>query len=111
MFRDNWPTVTNDGTAKYKAYLIFITIYPFQFQLTDKKTPAGLTTRQMLKNGSIIGLIVAVPSLVVFGAMYYFTGDLFAGAIGGAIVHVIAMIFSLKISRRLVKRPDESHHE
>ena len=49
--------------------------------------------------------IIAIPSLIAFVIVWILFEDLTIGAIVGAIVHFIAMGFSLKISKKLlVKR-------
>ena len=55
--------------------------------------------------GTIIALIITVPSLIVFVLIWIIFDDLILGAIISAVVHFIAMGFSLKISKKfLVKK-------
>lgn len=61
-----------------------------------------LTTKEVVKKGSIIGAIVTVPSLAVFFAVWVVLDDMIIGAVSGVITHFAAMGFSLKISRRLL---------
>jgi len=70
--------------------------------LDDGNRPVGLTTREIVIRGSIIGGIVTVPSLVVFFVVWLVLEDLMVGAIAGVITHFVAMGFSLKISKRLL---------
>jgi hypothetical protein len=64
-----------------------------------------LTMRDIILKGSIIAVIVTVPSIVSFAVSWMILDDLIQAAIIGAIVHFIAMGFSLKISKKLlVKR-------
>lgn len=61
-----------------------------------------LTTKEIVKKGSIIGAIVTVPSLTVFFAVWVVLDDMMVAAVSGVITHFVAMGFSLKISRRLL---------
>ena len=46
--------------------------------------------------------IIAVPSLIAFVIVWTLFENLTTGAIVGAVVHFIAMGFSLKISKKLL---------
>ncbi len=60
-------------------------------------------TRDMFLKGSIIGVIITVPSLVAFFLGWHFLGDKITALIVGVVVHFIGMGFSLKISKKLFK--------
>ncbi len=49
-----------------------------------------------------MAVITTIPSLVVFLLVWVFLDDVMIGAIAGAIVHFIAMGFSLKIAKKLL---------
>ena len=68
---------------------------------TDKKNPK-LTKQDVLLKGTIIAIIITVPSLVTFIIIWIILDDLITAMIVGAIVHFIAMGFSLKISKKLL---------
>ncbi|MEK6929945.1 MAG: hypothetical protein AABZ42_04680 [Thermoproteota archaeon] len=71
---------------------------------SDNKT-GKLTMRDIVLKGSIIAVIVTIPSIVSFMVIWMILDDLIQAAIIGAVVHFIAMGFSLKISKKfLVKR-------
>jgi len=71
---------------------------------SDNKT-GKLTMRDIVLKGSIIAVIVTIPSIVSFMVIWIILDDLIQAAIIGAVVHFIAMGFSLKISKKfLVKR-------
>jgi uncharacterized membrane protein len=71
---------------------------------SDNKT-GKLTMRDIVLKGSIIAVIVTIPSIVSFMVIWMIFDDLIQAAIIGAVVHFIAMGFSLKISKKfLVKR-------
>jgi len=61
--------------------------------------------RDIVLKGSIIAVIVTIPSIVSFMVIWMILDDLIQAAIIDAVVHFIAMGFSLKISKKfLVKR-------
>jgi hypothetical protein len=73
--------------------------------MTSDNTTGKLTIRDIVLKGSIIAVVVTVPSIVSFVIAWMILNDLIQAAIIGAIVHFIAMGFSLKISKKfLVKR-------
>ena len=73
--------------------------------MTSDNTTGKLTIRDIVLKGSIIAVIVTVPSIVSFMVIWMILDDLIQAAIIGAVVHFIAMGFSLKISKKfLVKR-------
>jgi hypothetical protein len=69
--------------------------------LTDKES-TKLSIRDIALKGTIIALIVTVPSLLTFVLVWIILDDLFLGVILGAFVHFIAMGFSLKISKKIL---------
>ncbi len=62
------------------------------------------TKRDIMLRGTVIAVLISVPSLVAFVLVWIILGDMILGAILGAIIHFIAMGFSLKISKRLLVR-------
>ena len=71
---------------------------------SDNKT-GKLTMRDIILKGTIIAVIVTIPSIVSFMVTWMILDDLIQAAIIGAVIHFIAMGFSLKISKKfLVKR-------
>ena len=71
---------------------------------SDNKT-GKLTMRDIILKGTIIAVIVTIPSIVSFMVIWMILDDLIQAAIIGVVVHFIAMGFSLKISKKfLVKR-------
>ena len=71
---------------------------------SDNKT-GKLTMRDIVLKGSIIAVIVSVPSIVSFMVFWMILDNLIQAAIIGAVIHFIAMGFSFKISKKLsVKR-------
>ena len=71
---------------------------------SDNKT-GKLTMRDIVLKGSIIAVIVTIPSIVSFMVIWMILDDFIQAAIIGAVVHFISIGFSLKISKKfLVKR-------
>lgn len=67
----------------------------------------GFSTRDVFLRGSVLAVIVAVPSLAVFVGLWYVLDDLITAAVVGAIVHFVAMGFSLKISKKFLVKKGE----
>ena len=73
--------------------------------MTSDNTTGKLTIRDIVLKGSIIAVIVTVPSIMSFVISWMILDDLIQAAIIGAVIHFVAMGFSLKISKKLhVKR-------
>jgi hypothetical protein len=71
---------------------------------SDNKT-SKLTMKDIILKGSIIAVIVTVPSITTFALSWFILDNLMQAAIIGGVIHFIAMGFSLKISKKLlVKR-------
>lgn len=66
---------------------------------------ATLSSRDILARGSILGAMLALPSVGIFLVLWYVTDDVMIPAIVGAAVHFVAMGFSLKFAKKfLIKR-------
>jgi len=73
--------------------------------LSDDKQSTKLTMREIVLRGSIIAIIITIPSIIAFVLTWVFLDDLIYALILGAMVYFIAMIISLKISKKfLVKK-------
>ena len=72
---------------------------------SDNKT-GKLTMRDIILKGTIIAVIVTIPSIVSFMVAWMILDNLIQAAIIGAVVHFIAMGFSLKISKKFLVRKD-----
>ena len=70
--------------------------------LSEDEKPVKLTKKEIFLRGSIIALITTIPSLIVFVLVWFLLDNVMIGAISGAIVHFVAMGFSLKISKKLL---------
>ena len=63
---------------------------------------AGLTFREVVVKGSIMGAIIAIPTLVVFLGLWWVVGDLMIAAVGGAAAHFIALVFAFRLAKRFL---------
>ncbi len=64
----------------------------------------GLTTRDLAVRGTVMAVIITVPSLAVFFATWVVLDDLIPAAVAGGIAHFVALGFSLRISKRLLTK-------
>lgn len=71
--------------------------------MDNEKKLSKLTIKEIILKGSIIAIIVTVPSIMVFFVSWAILNDILQAAIIGAVVHFIVMGFSLKISKKLIK--------
>jgi len=70
--------------------------------LSDNEKSTKLTMQEIVLRGTIIAIIITIPSLVAFVLTWVFLDDLISGAFSGVVVHLIALIFSWKISKKLL---------
>ena len=70
--------------------------------MSEDEKPVNLTKKEIILRGTIIAIIISVPSLVAFVLVWIFFDNMILGAILGAVIHFIAMGFSLKISKKLL---------
>jgi len=70
--------------------------------LTSDNKTNKLTMKDIFLKGSIIAVIVTIPSIASFMIAWVILDDLLFAALIGAVIHFIAMGFSLKISKKLL---------
>jgi ABC-type uncharacterized transport system permease subunit len=63
--------------------------------------PTRTSRTQLFAKGSILAVIISVPSLVGFFVSWAILGNLIEAAIIGLVVHFIAMGFALKIAKKI----------
>lgn len=68
----------------------------------DKQGPQR-PTREIFLKGSLIGLIITVPSLAAFFISWLVTGEKYISLVIGVVVHFIGMGFSLKLAKKLFR--------
>ena len=67
-------------------------------------TKSKLKISEIILKGTIMGAIVTIPSIIVFLITWIVLDNLITAIIVGAIVHFIAMGFSLKISKKILSK-------
>ena len=72
------------------------------FPSKKKKIPTKIIINTIWIS-TFLAMIFTLPSLGIFLGIYYGTGNLILGAVLGFGVHVIALAFSGKISKFLIK--------
>ena len=70
--------------------------------LSDGKKADKLTTKEIILKGTIIAILLIIPSLLAFFTSWVILDNLLQAAVIGGIVHFIAMGFSLKISKKFL---------
>ncbi|MCE2614743.1 MAG: hypothetical protein LVO36_02440 [Nitrosopumilus sp. (ex Thoosa mismalolli)] len=70
--------------------------------MSDDKKSSFLSKREIFLKGTIIAIILTVPSLTGFVISWMITDNMLTSAIIGGVIHFIAMGFSLKISKKLL---------
>ena len=65
-------------------------------------TKSKLKISEIILKGTIMGAIVTIPSIIAFLITWIVLDNLITAIIVGAIVHFIAMGFSLKISKTIL---------
>ena len=66
----------------------------------------NLTIKQIILKGSLIAILLVIPSLIAFFLSWLVLDDLLQAVIIGGIIHFIAMGFSLKISKKFLTKKD-----
>ncbi len=72
------------------------------FTSKKKKVPTGVVVN-MIWISTFLALIFTLPALGIFLGIYYGTGNLVLGAVLGFGVHVVALAFSDRLSKFLIK--------
>jgi len=81
---------------------IFITSYRSSQQLDKDDLPKRTSQKELFAKGSIIAVIISVPSLVGFFISWAILGNLIHAAVVGLVVHFVAMGFALKIAKKIL---------
>ena len=62
--------------------------------------------KDIVAKGSIIAIIISVPTLIVFFAVWTVSNELIYGAVAGLITNFVALGISFKIvSKKFTKKP------
>jgi hypothetical protein len=65
-------------------------------------TKSKLKISEIVLKGTIMGIIVTVPSIISFFISWAILDNLITAVIVGGIIHFIAMGFGLKISKKIL---------
>jgi hypothetical protein len=65
-------------------------------------TKSKLNIREIAFRGTIMAVILTVPSIIAFLVSWIILDNLMTAAIVGGVVHFIAMGFALKISKKIL---------
>ena len=69
-------------------------------------TAKKITTKDIIVKGSLIAVIISVPTLIAFFGIWIITDDLIFGAVAGLIANFIAMGISFKIvTKKFTTKP------
>ncbi len=82
--------------------MVFITTFKILDVFDDKQSK--LSIRQIALRGTIIAIIVTIPSILTFIFIWIIFDNLIYGVVSGGVIHFIAMGFSLKISKKILVR-------
>jgi uncharacterized membrane protein len=63
-----------------------------------------LSNTEIISKGSFVAAIVTIPTLASFFGVWQISDNLLYGAVTGLIVNFIAIGFSFKVVRKLVKK-------
>ena len=86
----------------YPLHIWFLLPFFIISLLSDDDKSITFTKKEIILRGTIIAMIITVPSLVAFVLTWILFDDLIIGAILGVVIHFIAMGFSLKISKKIL---------
>jgi len=70
--------------------------------LLSDPTKSKLKFSEIVLKGTIMAIILTVPSIIAFLISWIILDNLITAAIVGGVVHFVAMGFSLKISKKIL---------
>ena len=68
--------------------------------LVEHQKSKKLSTSEIILKSTVVGVIIAVPTIIAFLAVWNMSDDLLYGAITGLIVNFVAMGLSFKIVKK-----------
>jgi hypothetical protein len=78
--------------------------------LTENSTKK-VTTVDLITKGSLIAVLISVPTLIAFFGVWVITNDLISGAIAGLITNFIALGISFKIVNKKFTKKSKNDFE
>jgi hypothetical protein len=73
--------------------------------------PKKITTKDLIAKGSLIAIIISVPTLIMFFTIWTITTDLIFGAIAGLITNFVALGISFKIVNKKFTKKTKNNFE
>lgn len=70
--------------------------------LSDNNPIKKSSRKELFAKGTVIAIIISVPSLVGFFAAWNILDNLIEAAVVGLVVHFVAMGFALKIAKKIL---------
>ena len=70
--------------------------------LDSSGIPKKRSRKELFTKGSLIAVIISIPSLATFFLAWFLLQNLIEAAIVGLVVHFIAMGFVLKIAKKIL---------
>ena len=70
--------------------------------LSDDNVKHKLSIKEIVLKGTIIAIIVSVPSLIAFVIVWKFFDNFETGLMLGVVIHLFTMVISFKISKKLL---------
>ena len=78
--------------------------------MTENSTKK-ITTKDLIAKGSLIAVLISVPTLIVFFGVWTITNDLIFGAVAGLITNFIALGISFKIVNKKFTQKSKNNFE
>jgi ABC-type uncharacterized transport system permease subunit len=73
--------------------------------------PKKITTIDLITKGSLIAILISVPTLIVFFGVWTITNDLISGAVAGLITNFLALGISFKIVNKKFTKKTKNDSE
>ena len=64
--------------------------------------PKSTSRKELFAKGSIIAVIISIPSLAGFFVSWAVLGNLIGAAVVGLVIHFIVMGFAIKIAKKIL---------
>jgi len=71
--------------------------------LKKDKPPVSNRIEDPFVKGTIIAIIITIPSLIAFFVSWNLLNDIITAAIIGTVIHFIGLVSSLKFSKKIFK--------
>ena len=78
--------------------------------MTENSTKK-ITTKDLIAKGSLIAVLISVPTLIVFFGVWTITNDFIFGAVAGLITNFIALGISFKIVNKKFTKKSKNDFE